>query len=91
VIELAELTVKLTATLAPNLTAVEPLKLDPAMLTEVPPASGPPLGASPDTAGAGGTGSSPPDVAGAATGDVGADVAELVPTELDAVTTTSIG
>jgi len=91
VIELAELTVKPAAMRPPNLTAVEPLKLDPVMLTEVPPASGPPLGLSPVTVGAGGgVGSPPPGGAGALTRDVGVDVAELAPTELDALTTTSI-
>ncbi len=49
----AELTVKLAAAVAPNLTAVAPVKLVPVMTTLVPPVSGPDVGASPVTVGAG--------------------------------------
>ncbi len=44
VIWVAELTVKLAAGVAPNLTAVAPVKLVPVMTTLVPPASGPDAG-----------------------------------------------
>ena len=40
-IEVAEVTVKLVAAVAPNLTAVAPVKLVPVMVTMVPPAVGP--------------------------------------------------
>jgi hypothetical protein len=43
-IDVAELTVKLVAFVAPNLTAVAPVKLAPVTVTDVPPASGPPVG-----------------------------------------------
>ena len=52
VICVAELTVKLVAAVAPNLTAVAPVKLVPVMTTLVPPAVGPDVGASPVTVGA---------------------------------------
>ena len=41
VIEVAELTVKLVALVAPNLTAVAPVKPVPVIVTDVPPAVGP--------------------------------------------------
>ena len=44
VIDVAELTVKLVALVAPNFTAVAPVKLVPAMVTDVPPAVGPDVG-----------------------------------------------
>ena len=44
VIWVAELTVKLVAAVAPNFTAVAPVKLVPVMTTLVPPASGPDVG-----------------------------------------------
>ena len=44
VIEVAELTVKAVAFVAPNFTAVAPVKLVPMTVTDVPPASGPPVG-----------------------------------------------
>jgi hypothetical protein len=44
VIEVAELTVKLVALVAPNLTAVAPVNTVPVMVTEVPPAAGPEVG-----------------------------------------------
>jgi hypothetical protein len=44
VIEVAELTVKPVAGVAPNVTAVVPAKLVPVMVTEVPPAPGPEVG-----------------------------------------------
>jgi hypothetical protein len=44
VIEVAELTVKLVAFVAPNFTAVAPVRLVPVMATEVPPAFGPEVG-----------------------------------------------
>jgi hypothetical protein len=56
VIALAELTVKLLAALAPNFTALAPVKLVPVMLTVVPPVSGPVLGLKLATVGAGGGG-----------------------------------
>src|SRR4029077_10451062 len=54
VIEVAELTVKLAAALAPKSTAVAPVKLAPVIVTDVPPGSGPVLGLTPATLGAGG-------------------------------------
>ena len=45
VMEVAELTVKLVAATPPKLTAVAPVKLVPVMVTLVPPATGPVLGA----------------------------------------------
>src|SRR5450755_3075842 len=53
VICVAELTVKLAAAVAPNFTAVAPVKLVPVMTTDVPPASGPLVGARPVIVGAG--------------------------------------
>jgi hypothetical protein len=53
VIELAELTVKLVALVAPNLTAVAPVKPLPLTVTVVPPACGPALGLTPLTVGGG--------------------------------------
>ena len=44
VIEVAELTVTLAALVAPNFTAVVPVKLVPVIVTEVPPAAGPDAG-----------------------------------------------
>jgi len=44
VIEVAELTVKLVALLAPNFTAVAPEKFVPAIVTDVPPDVGPDVG-----------------------------------------------
>ena len=44
VIEVAELTVKLVAAVAPNVTAVVPLNPVPVMVTDVPPAAGPDVG-----------------------------------------------
>jgi hypothetical protein len=44
VIDVAEFNVKLAALVAPNLTAVAPVKLVPVTVTEVPPAAGPFLG-----------------------------------------------
>ena len=44
VIFVALLTVKPLALLAPNLTAVVPLKFEPVMMTLVPPATGPAVG-----------------------------------------------
>ena len=63
----------------------------PLMLIAVPPASGPLAGLTPATVGTrgGGGGASPPDVE-ALTVSVLAEVAELVPTVLEAVTTTFI-
>src|SRR5438105_320640 len=52
-IEVAVLTAKLAAATEPNLTALAALKFVPLMVTLVPPATGPILGASPVTAGAG--------------------------------------
>ena len=54
VIELSESTVKLAASLEPNLTAMAPVNSLPAIVTVVPPACGPSLGVSPVTAGGGG-------------------------------------
>ncbi len=51
VIEVGELTVKLVALAAPNFTAVAAVKLVPVTVTDVPPASGPPVGESDVTAG----------------------------------------
>ncbi len=53
VIWVAELTVKLAAAVAPNFTAVAPVKLVPVMTTLVPPVAGPDVGARPVTVGAG--------------------------------------
>ena len=53
VIWVAEFTVKLVAAVAPNLTAVAPVKPVPVMTTLVPPVVGPDVGASPVTVGAG--------------------------------------
>ena len=44
VIDVAELTVKLVAAVAPNVTAVAPVKPVPVIVTEVPPAAGPDVG-----------------------------------------------
>jgi len=44
VIDVAELTVKAVALMAPNFTAVTPLKLVPVIVTDVPPAAGPDVG-----------------------------------------------
>ena len=52
VIDVALLTVKLLALVAPNLTAVVPAKFVPVMVTEVPPAVGPELGETLVTVGA---------------------------------------
>jgi hypothetical protein len=52
VIEVAELTVKLVAVIAPNFTAVVPVKLVPVIVTGVPPATGPDAGAIAVTVGA---------------------------------------
>ena len=41
---MAELTVKLVAAVAPNVTAVAPVKPVPVITTEVPPANGPAAG-----------------------------------------------
>ncbi len=51
VICVAELTVKLTAGVPPNCTAVAPVKLVPVMVTVVPPAVGPLVGEIPVTVG----------------------------------------
>ena len=51
VIDVAELTVKAVAFVAPKRTAVAPLRLVPVMATEVPPAVDPLAGLTPDTAG----------------------------------------
>ena len=53
VIELAELTVKLLASTAPNLTAVAPARFPPLIVTEVPPESGARLGTTLVTTGIG--------------------------------------
>src|SRR5665213_2786076 len=53
VIWVAEFTVKLAAAVAPNLTALAPVKFVPVMATLVPPASGPDVGAKLVTVGAG--------------------------------------
>jgi hypothetical protein len=52
VIRLSELTVKLAALVAPNFTAVAPVKSVPVIVTTVAPARGPEFGATPVTAGA---------------------------------------
>src|SRR5437764_823305 len=52
VIEVAEATVKVVAGVAPNLTAVAPVKLVPVMVTEVPPAVEPVVGERAVTVGA---------------------------------------
>jgi hypothetical protein len=44
VIEVAELTVKAVALVAPNFTAVAPVKAVPVIVTDVPPATGPVVG-----------------------------------------------
>ncbi|HEU0315704.1 MAG TPA: hypothetical protein VFR49_00155, partial [Solirubrobacteraceae bacterium] len=49
-------TVKAAAGAAPNLTAVAPRRLAPAIVTVVPPAAGPEAGVRPVTVGAGGGG-----------------------------------
>ena len=53
VIEVAELTVKPVAGVAPNVTAVAPVKLVPVIVTEVPPLDGPDVGEIEVTVGAG--------------------------------------
>jgi hypothetical protein len=53
VIDVAELNVKLAAAVAPNVTAVTPVKLVPVMVTMVPPACGPAVGEIDVTVGAG--------------------------------------
>ena len=53
VIEVALLTVKLAAAVAPKLTAVAPVKLVPVSVTTVPPAVVPEVGEMPVTVGAG--------------------------------------
>jgi hypothetical protein len=53
VIEVAELTVKPVAGVAPNVTAVAPVKLVPVIVTEVPPVDGPDVGEIEVTVGAG--------------------------------------
>jgi len=62
VICVAELTVKLAAAVAPNCTDVAPVKLVPVMTTDVPPVSGPDVGARPVTVGAGTKVNVPADV-----------------------------
>ena len=54
VIWVAELTVKPVAAVAPNVTAVAPVKLVPVMITVVPPVPGPDVGEIEVTVGAGG-------------------------------------
>jgi hypothetical protein len=44
VIEVAELTVKVVALVAPNFTAVAPVNAVPVMVTDVPPVAGPDVG-----------------------------------------------
>jgi hypothetical protein len=51
VIEVAEFTVKPAAAVAPNVTAVAPVKLVPVIVTTVPPATGPAVGEIDVTAG----------------------------------------
>jgi len=51
VIDVALLTVKLVALLAPNFTAVAPVKLVPVIVTDVPPVVGPAGGLTPVTVG----------------------------------------
>ena len=53
VIEVAELTVKPVAAVAPKVTAVAPVKLVPVIVTVVPPAAGPDVGEIEVTVGAG--------------------------------------
>jgi hypothetical protein len=53
VIWVAELTVKPVAAVAPNVTAVAPVKLAPVIVTVVPPAAGPRVGEIEVTAGTG--------------------------------------
>ncbi len=53
VIEVAELTVKVAAAVAPNATAVAPVRLVPVIVTLVPPAAGPDVGEIELTAGPG--------------------------------------
>ena len=53
VIDVALLTVNEVAAVAPNFTAVAPVKLVPVMVTLVPPAVGPLVGLTPVTVGAG--------------------------------------
>ena len=48
----AEITVKLVAAVAPNLTAVAPFRFVPVMVTCVPPAAGPEVGLTAVTVGA---------------------------------------
>src|SRR5450631_1419632 len=62
VIWVAELTVKLAAAVAPNFTAVAPVKPVPVMTTLVPPASGPDVGVKPEMLGAGRNVNVPADV-----------------------------
>lgn len=50
--EVAELTVKLVAAVAPNVTAVTPVKPVPVIVTTVPPAVGPEVGEIEPTVGA---------------------------------------
>jgi hypothetical protein len=52
VIDVAELTVKLVALLAPNFTVVAPVKFVPVIVTDVPPASAPDVGETDVTVGA---------------------------------------
>ena len=52
-IDVAELTVKLVAAVAPNVTAVVPLNPVPVMVTDVPPVAGPDVGEIEVTVGAG--------------------------------------
>jgi hypothetical protein len=52
VIDVAEVTVKLVAAVAPNVTAVAPVKPVPVIVTDVPPDSGPVVGAIDVTLGA---------------------------------------
>src|ERR1019366_2768871 len=51
--EVAELTTKLEAAVAPKLTALAPVRLVPVIVTEVPPALDPELGLTPVTVGGG--------------------------------------
>ena len=51
VIEVAELTTTFDAAFAPNFTAVAPVKFVPAIVTDVPPATGPLVGLSDVTVG----------------------------------------
>ena len=53
VMDVALLTVKVVAAVAPNFTAVAPVRLVPVMVTEVPPVLGPVVGLTPVTVGAG--------------------------------------